>query len=1328
MLGLFLRNTPLFKGIVVVFLIFIVYFALITLTNSLLNSNKNEIRNFMSNFGVSFDFSEIRLSYDLNLYVSDLKISMSNFGFYSEKTYFGLDIRKALLGKLPVSKMSIFNSGISIYSEFTNKESPEGDYEKLLSDVLDRIGNLSVESKNLKLAYIGSDFSGDLLLKQFSAKVINGESVLFDLFSELDVSLGKSITFAKTELSTTGILTLKDGKISTLSGKVSLGNSELLRVKLKDINFNFFFSKGQLVGTGFSEHYNIDFELSRNGVKLNAEVLNFIDKGDFFTNYEADISLYKNTEVEAILDDLLRYFSLQIVVSNNGAIDLGLKSSNTYLEYHKVNDGDKLSFLYTNSDRYIKVQKVNNFLIASGHKVNVFGNVVNLYVSTVLSSNNIKFNSTELYINGVPVNFIDNLNVSNNLLVVNNNYIKGSVNLSDLTGTLELRDNLLSSLLEVLKINFPFHLDGYAAIKMERGKVMTGLNFSLLDGYILIKSNEVELQNVRVIPYGITINGKGFKTNDNFKFNSLVKLKDEVIPHEVIPREVIPLSIDLFKNNLRIVGKDNIFIDGDISKGIFNVGIYNISLGGFEIKAINFRTSLNEKQINGKADISFSNFRLKGDLKGNLDDINIDGYLYSQSRTLEVVGEIFPKGKELAKFKIDDSTIAFSTENGGILSVDVDLKKLYLPNAFNLPVTKLSGNAVLRIDLSETNIFKSIVYAKGYIVSYLNGLFYKSDVSFYVDKDKVNISGNLYNYFNVVSMELDLPKEYGDVYFETQVLPRIKSRKQAPNYIRFNGNLNDGRLNGKLITRINDFSGLREIWDRSLEWSSEGIKLIGDGDGLNILYSNDKLSLSYIRENKLLYTMDGSRDNSSGNFVVKVNGTMPLEFLIIPDFITSIKDLKLTTSDLSVIITKKGDIELVGNSKVSGNSVKLSLVKDELRNISGNIVMNKSRIGFDNVLSKSGNGIVYVLGGIDIDNISNPFLDLIITNKGTIRAILDISGLKVEGDANVGMKLSGFVDNPYLSGVVNFFENSKVYYFLSSYSPPVVEDESITPNFAQILNFSSLILKFDRDLYFKSEIIEGYTKSLSTIQINGSVFKNTLSLSGDVLLEDGTLNYLGRIFNINQVKLVFSGKEMYFVPYVIGEFYKYSFDSSRNEQVKIIMKTSGNAMKLNPVFSSEPELSMSEISRILGLSISSTNIAKESLELIESIGIYDFVSYIMKSYTGLDVFYIKSPFVSSYLLSVIDRNYTLSYIDMIKGTEIEIGKNILPWFLVGYKLGFEYVGNDKSTENDFVPLHSFSLGWTYRNLLLELEYSSFISKTKNVEYEPRLDVKFNKRF
>jgi len=176
------------------------------------------------------------------------------------------------------------------------------------------------------------------------------------------------------------------------------------------------------------------------------------------------------------------------------------------------------------------------------------------------------------------------------------------------------------------------------------------------------------------------------------------------------------------------------------------------------------------------------------------------------------------------------------------------------------------------------------------------------------------------------------------------------------------------------------------------------------------------------------------------------------------------------------------------------------------------------------------------------------------------------------------------------------------------------------------------------------------------------------------------------------------------------------------------MRTSGNAMKLNPVFSSEPELSMSEISRILGLSISSTNIAKESLELIESIGIYDFVSYIMKSYTGLDVFYIKSPFVSSYLLSVIDRNYTLSYIDMIKGTEIEIGKNILPWFLVGYKLGFEYVGNDKSTENDFVPLHSFSLGWTYRNLLLELEYSSFISKTKNVEYEPRLDVKFNKRF
>jgi hypothetical protein len=1318
-----IRRISLIKGFVVVSGIFLVYLSFVFILNFLLNINKDEIKGFFRKFGVKLDFSKIKVSYSLNIYVKDLNLSVGDFSFYSKNLNLGLDLRKAILGKLQVRYVYVYDGNVVVPIRSDSQISNEVDYEALVARFLNYSDNLVFDIRNLKLSYvnISDGVTNDLSFKKLNVKVLNGDVVLFDIFSSLGFSLKNSDSLAKADLLVTGIGKFVDGKLSKISGKVLFENLEVFGIKLRDVSIAFFGSSRRIVGTGLSDYYQIDFEFLRDGTfRLNANISGLIESNTLITN--TFYPIYKNTELGFVINDILKDSTLKVVISNNGFTDFELKSSNTYVVYRNFNKSEALSFIYTNSIRNLRIRKIDDTFVVSGYKLKAFNNNVTFSAYLKFGNGNIKLSRGDLYVNGVYFGFLRGIDVFTNRIVVSNNYLSGTLDFANLTGSFRLRDIFVASLLRIFNVNLPFSLDGFVDLKVFSNYVSMNLDFSSLAGNVVIKSNEIKVNNFNFASYGLVLDGKGSITNGGFAFELLAKLKsnDRV--------ETIPVNLSLVSNKLRILGKDKIFVDGDIEKEIFDVSLYNLSFGGIEVRSLSFVSSLKDRKIKGKVDMSFQGFNFKSSIGGNLDNVKLDGYLYSESKSLKVSGGISLSGSEiLGDFKVDNSTFVISLGKDNKVSVNAQINRLYVPNLLGIPTKTISGSVFLVLSLTETNVIDSIVYARGYLVSYLNGLFYKSDFSFSVDDTKVSVFGNLYNYFNVVNVKLNLPKVSGDVVFLAQIFPRLKVRRQFTNYIGFNGILNNGELSGRLFTRIIDFSGLNEVWDRNLRWVGKSIELFGDGDGLNVSFSGDTLNLSYVRGRNVIYSASGVKNRDSGDFEVRLQGVIPLEFLLIPDFITKVKGLRLVLNDFRVIISDKNDFKLFGKAKVLGDSLKIELSKDEFRDISGSVVANGKDIGFDNLSIKSGSSTVYLLGVLNINNISNPFLNLVITNRGYINGFLDMGYLKIEGKANFVVKLSGFSDNPYISGVVNFLEGSKAYYFFTTYSQPIVEDEAITPNFAQILNFDNFSMNFDRNLYFKSEIIEGYTKAPYSVQIKGSVFKNTLSLVGDFLLEEGTLNYLGRIFNISEVKIVFTGKEMDFVPYVIGEFFRYSFDSSRNEQVKIIMKTSGRATSLNPTFYSEPELPISEIARILGFPITSTNVVREGLELLEAIGVYDFVSYTMKSYTGLDIFSIKSPFVSSYLFSVIDRNYSLSYIDMIRGTEISIGKSIFPWLMVGYKLGFEYIGSS-STEGQFVPLHSFSLGWSYRNLLLEFEYSSFASENKKIEYEPKVELKFNRRF
>lgn len=232
----------------------------------------------------------------------------------------------------------------------------------------------------------------------------------------------------------------------------------------------------------------------------------------------------------------------------------------------------------------------------------------------------------------------------------------------------------------------------------------------------------------------------------------------------------------------------------------------------------------------------------------------------------------------------------------------------------------------------------------------------------------------------------------------------------------------------------------------------------------------------------------------------------------------------------------------------------------------------------------------------------------------------------------------------------------------------------------------------------------------NSFSLRYSDIDKTLGLEGDLKLKSGKINYLNRIFKIEEASVQFDGTS--FNPLINLTSYFSTKDKNKNN-VKVYLSMNDRLLSFKTRFYSFPQLSENELNQLLGLPATQTqdneNDFARTANDLESIQnttnylgntfLFSPLENIARRGLNLDTFSLNTEIFGNILSS------NTQLIDMLDNSSLSIGKYIFEGFYIESMMTF----NKKSDTNDsiFLALPNTNYGFNLQlQVLLELPFIS----------------------
>lgn len=1274
----------------------VIYFGGIYFLNLFLDLNKPFVRSFISEMGINVDFEDISLDYSLVLKVSNVSLSNENFSVELDNCFMHIDFRKLMLRQIPLNLFEASNVNIYLVntSNFNSKSSNQNFY-----DLVHSLRNSMILLKDVNFSSGGFNVKlGSLIFK-----IKNNDSVSFDIKTPVKVGSTNFVRLAYSLIDFSGVAFFKrDGEVSDFSAILSLKSNEVLGVNFRDITISFSMDKGNIIGASLSEEYYGYLEFSKSSFKGSFYIKDLLKSA---SQVEQIRNIYKIKsiipEIDRIVKELLVNTEVDFEITTNTSF-VKVNSSNLNIIYEN-SDNHLFLFNYLNGDKKISISFLGRNLKAVFRNIIINNVPASIYLSSTISNDTIVVNKG--YINTPLLNgdIFGGLVVNKDKFYIDNNYIKAEARFSDFTGYVVFKDVLVFSVVENLKL--PFRGLPSISINFNKNGIVLFGNNDKFDIKLFINENNIFVESFSLSELGIFAKGSVTISNDFWLGKGVLSIKG-ISDNVSIYGNSRNVSIEFGKYGRLVFYPDNSYALIDLRA---------IRIGSFDVRKVYGQVGNGNLSLNcevGFGEVS-ALFKVLGDQKRV---VITNGYLYTKNKAMDFSGSLDIGESMNAYLVLGNSKVNLRLSSNMDLDISGDFRNFYFPILF---VYKIDGTLRLKANVLEKDFIKMIKEINANLLLKSEGFFNKVKLSIGTQNGLINANAVFFNYYNTFILNGKFDNSF-NLYLSLLYKDRLNPQSRNKEIVRIEGSFTSSdEFRGKLFVDTEGFSGLNESWSKDIIISKDTFFVEGgDNSGINVFKDSRTLRVYYIRNGKVVYEFMG--DIINDGIYGYMTGRIPMNFLIIPDFLEEV-DGELVLDKVKVLINGN-KLDLDGRASISGkiktafSDSYFSIPKTEIQLQDGKILADKVRLTSSDVEMLL-SSIVY------LDDVINPRLDIkLYQSRGILNCRINVGGgLSLEGPTfSLLLNIGGSANSPAISGNINFVKGAKVKYFMMQLSQQ--DTEFWGYNFAQLADWN-LSISISNSA-FESEVVDGVIED-GKVYVRGNFSKNTLSIVGYSDISSGTLKYLGKYFSIDSLRLIFYGDEMDFVPFVRGTLYTYAYDNRTDENIKILMNVSGKATSFNTSFSSDPERSQSEIAMLLGLPVGLGDTVKQGLSLIETIGIYDFISYNVRRYTGLDVFSFRSPFVFTYFNSLIGGSYQFSTKDLLKGTELRVGKNILPSLLLEYSLAFDVVGDSISYTN--VLLHNFLLGWTFYNFALELQYSSFLIGNKT-EFEPKVNVRFNKRF
>lgn len=1285
-----------FSPIKVVILIILVYFLLIGLANILITSNKDTLLEQLESFGVYARVERVIITPGLLVRVENVEISNSDFRATLGDAKLLIDIRKLVLGRIPINYLYTSNVVIQLLSINPSNITRTNEFERrYIYDALNLLQRSKFKFNDTTIITEGVRIG----MNDVSINVING-SIIFDVLTQIKLGFNEPIPVLQSTLDSSGVITIDNqGNISNLNGFLVFTSNHLFNVGFSDVKVHLSKQGDRIIGIFLDPDYYAYMELSSESIKFEIQVYNLINRLYPASSYIANlIPPELAPDVENVFRSILENSIISFELSNDQTF-LSVISTNLYIYYKRLNEDTTLKVRYRNlKNKRLSIDLENQVLSFSIKNFHLGKLKLNGYFLSEVGDN-IKINSSYVDIGPIKGSLLNGTVIFSNRVVIMNSYLEGSIRLDKLDGRIEIKNRLLSQLLGFV----PF---------LSSSNIVAVVSFSNTNFFIYINGeNDQVVVDVKVDNKFINIKRLNIK-------NLELSLEGEILYNSDFATGVVKLKHRNIEDYFRVSGNSSKIslvsrkygsVELDTKTFLVKLSLKDIPVGDLTLTKLQ---GVIDEDINLVIGLRFGTFYLKSELIGNFESIVItNGFLYTETRAVEFSGELKISDRIVSRLKIGESRMLVTLALPERLDIIADFKKL--PIAFGI-ISWISGSLRARLDTTKMHLYEMVEELTADLYLKTEGIFNRIKLNAYKD-ESIKINTTIVNYYNVFYLYTVFDKNSlsSRLYFKE----RVGNARISRDAIQISGRFLEDRFEGKVNVDTQGFSGLNEKWQRKLVIEGNVIKLEGSGDGLNIYKDSDNLAVSYIRDSERLYEYNARIQE--GVIDGYLSGRIPVEFLLVPGFVDSIEGM-LEFGKTRVIIKPDG-LDMNGYAILSLKSIKINFINSTFSVQRVNVELRDSKIIVKDIPLVSGNTLVNVSSVIDLKNIGDPSLDISILHlRGTLSLNLDLGGgLILQGPSVANVNIRGRANAPQMSGNIKLLDSSKIYYLIVQVSQT---DEFFGYNFPQIADWNLSVSITNS--YFESEIINGVL-DYGNIQVKGSIAKNTLRLTGSANISSGNLKYLGKYFTIDNLRLVFSGNDMDFVPFVSGTLYTYAFDNRTEENVRVIMDVSGKATSIRSSFRSQSERSQSEIASLLGLPIGSRETLKQGISIIETVGLYETLSYNVRRYTGLDVFTFRSPFVSTYLLSLVEGNTLFTLRDIIKGTELRVGKSIIPNVLLEYRLLLDTIGNESEFTN--VMLHNFIISWYVYNFFLEFQYSSSLVENKPT-FEPKFNIRYNRRF
>ncbi len=1302
----------LFEKIVILsLLLFFGFLSIVFVFNSLINFRKNFTSNLLKNLGV-VEYSSAAMSPLFEFYLKDLKVSNESLNLSLYQMKFHLSPVNFIVGKNVLDNVFISNISLVILSG-NSSGTNHVELKRYLSEYVSNFGNVKVFIADGSVLLGGSRLHFNKFLIQNQDGDISVDIITY--LQLLPLSFGEMSNFASFKVDTS--LILKPHENFGVKGIIKVKDINIYSYSVDEISLLIFGDLDLVQVFGFNEKYSTEIKISNfSQVEGKFSIEDLI--GDKIT-----IQTREYISNLGYVSDLIRSVLSRSDIEffwGNGNYYLSVNSSSLNLLLSGDKAGAKILLNSTTSNGTLSFYFQDSMGFGSFRNIQMMGNRIDGRFVVSLSGELNSVNVYNLMVNRksfiypLRLEFKDLGNI-----VFRSKVLEGHFSLSEKPFVdFDAKTEFLYLLSDALKLGIPNVGNGSIRVNLDPLGYFYGvLDTDLVSSEIYVRNGLVRLKKMNFRFLGIDSSGNlTIDTNQN-----LVGVLEVKTPIEKFFTEV-----RISTNRVYIFSKDKLLLDGIILGKSFKLNflVNNFNFGNFYIEKVSgFVTELtNNFSINLKAYGLSSKFDLFYNKSAN--KVNIyRGFAYTFDKSFSFSGFI-DIASLYSEINISPGSKLRLSLNGDQLDVDLFLTKFSL-RPLSDPIYEFSLYGKLTLDISKTNWVDFIRYADIYGDAKLFGFFYKA--SFKVTKfdDKILSKLTLHNFENIFYVNY----EDRDTTKKLDILATPVSGKKFPRaYGGVSLTNSEGGWSGKLKVNISEFSGLNENWERNIFLSSQGIiSISGFGDGVNAYISpKDSIHFSYFRNSVELYRIQGNYDREA--YKLKVLGRIPLNFLLIPGLISRF-DGYLEPDNFTVIVYDSPfRIAFSGKVNLVAKALNFEIFRNTFKYVKGSIAGNQSVLSSSDITLSDGENEIRLVAKVDFTHrIDNPYIDLLVeVLKGNLFFNIDTGDFSAFARAVGKVRIYGRADSPIITGNIRSFENSQFTFNTMRQISPNNLSNDLPPSFIQLMKWDRFVIHIEKGLNFYSEFIRGYSSDPSEIILNGSIFDKTLALYGTVTLGRGELRYFGKFFEIESIKLEFKGKSFDFVPRVYGKLYAYVYDNVNLERVKIFMDVDGDATKLNPVFYSDPYRTQTEISLLLGINTDTSGLTKESIELVESLGVYDIISYNIRKFSGLDIFNVRSSFVSYYIFSFMDNRRITSLQDMLSGTTLSIGKYILPSLLVEYTLSFETFGDNTSQSS--VLLHNFGIGWSIYNLDLGFSYSSYISENKQIMFEPKFNVKYIKRF